>query len=108
MQIIDDKKKLLKMLKIFPKIMLYFYYDISRRLTVELLEDYAVSSKTDRLSWVIPKHITLETLADKILEQEEKTNIPLTEEMFNELNNPEEWRPFHLTHDYLNDPLIKQ
>ena len=77
MTIIDDKKKLLKLFKIFPKIMLYFYYDISRRLTVELLEDYAVSSKTDRLSWVIPGHITLETLAYKMLEQEEKTDIPL-------------------------------
>ena len=108
MTIIDDKKKLFQLFKIFPKIMLYFYYDISRRLTVELLEDYAVSSKTDRLSWVIPGHITLETLAYKMLEQEEKTDIPLPEEMFSELNNPEEWRPFHLTHDCLNGQLIKQ
>ena len=88
--------------------MLYFYYDISRRLTVELLEDYAVSSKTDKLSWVIPGHITLETLAYKILELEAKTNIPLTQEMFRELNNPEEWRPFHLKDDCLKSKLIKQ
>ena len=88
--------------------MLYFYYDISRRLTVELLEDYAVSSETDRLRWVIPEYITSETLAYKILEQEEKTNIPLPEEMFNELNNPEEWRPFHLKDDCLKSKLIKQ
>ena len=88
--------------------MLYFYYDISRRLTVELLEDYAVSSETDRLRWVIPEYITSETLAYKILELEAKTNLPLTEEMYRELNNPEEWRPFRLKDDCLKSKLIKQ
>ena len=108
MTIIDSKKQLFQLFKIFPAIMLYFYYDISRRLTVELLEDYAVSSKTDKLRWVIPEYITSETLAYKILEQEAKTNIPLPEEMFRELNNPEEWRPFHLKDDFLKSKLIKQ